>query len=418
MSQRRKGGSRQPELLPRSKRPAIALPDNHPMVVLAIRRLPYREAEEQIRYYAPARYLCGLTETDWTPDFTTIQDFAQLLGEDGCRLINEAVVEQAVALGLADSKVAVADTTAQEAAIPHPNEMGLLGGFVGSIETAARKVGRGMKSFLGKVQGKLRAAKEQVRRYRLFAKSKTKAAKDRAEENSGTHHEENSGTHHGAPTTAPTTGTHHGEENSGTHHGAPTTGHPPRAPENSGTHHGTHHGAPTTAAELAAMRALAQAARNAPLVCGQTAIDAGGIGYQAWFMNGDGVYSRVRLGGEGDVSCQSLSPAGERVKAWLQTVTGMGSLGLQLPGRTCKARPCSGGEECFSVTYCRSVLDCSWCQGSSVCVEGPDGKRHCSIGDRPGCSDHTCSCFGNAICPGGAGDCREATGGALTCQYP
>lgn len=134
------------------------------------------------------------------------------------------------------------------------------------------------------------------------------------------------------------------------------------------------------AAELAAMRALAQAARNAPLVCGQTAMDAGGIRYQAWFMNGDGVYSRVQLGGEGDVSCQSLSPTGERVKAWLQTVTGMGSLGLQLLGRTCKARPCSGGEECFSVTYCKSIPDCSWCQGSSVCVEGPDGKKHCSIG--------------------------------------
>ena len=35
MSQRRKGGSRQPDLVPRSKRPAISLPDNHPMVVLA-----------------------------------------------------------------------------------------------------------------------------------------------------------------------------------------------------------------------------------------------------------------------------------------------------------------------------------------------------------------------------------------------
>jgi hypothetical protein len=152
MPARRQGGNRQPELFARSKRPTIALPDNHPMVVLtntvdwtememraekirakklknaagrppqlratlgaltlmAIRKMPYREAEEQIRYYAPARYLCGLTETDWTPDFTTIQDFAQLLGEDGCRLINEAVVKQAVALGLADAKVAVADMT-------------------------------------------------------------------------------------------------------------------------------------------------------------------------------------------------------------------------------------------------------------------------------------------------------------------
>jgi len=176
MPRRRNGSSRQPDLIPRSKQPTIPLPDNHPIVVLidtldwtemqaraerirarklknaagrpphlratlgaltlmAIRRLPYREVEEQIRYYAPARYLCGLTETDWTPDFTTVQDFAQLMGEDGVRLINEAVVEQAVALGLADPKVAVADTTprsprrgttAQEAAIPHPNEMGLL----------------------------------------------------------------------------------------------------------------------------------------------------------------------------------------------------------------------------------------------------------------------------------------------------
>ena len=220
MSARRRGGNSQPELFPRSKRPAISLSSNHPMVVLtdtvdwtemelqvekvrakklknaagrppnlratlgaptlmAIRKMPYREAEEQIRYCAPARYLCGLTKTDWTPDFTTIQDFAQLLGEDGCRLINEAVVKQAVALGLADPKVAVADMTAQEVAIPHPNEMGLLGGFVKSIAAAAKRMGQGFQSFLGKVHGKLRAAKEHVRKYRLFAKGKTKAAEDR-----------------------------------------------------------------------------------------------------------------------------------------------------------------------------------------------------------------------------------------------
>jgi hypothetical protein len=216
----RQGGNRQPELFARSKRPAISLSDNHPMVVLsdtmdwtemearaekvrakklknaagrpphlrvmlgaltlmAIRKMPYREVEEQIRYYAPARYLCGLTETEWTPDFTTIQDFAQLLGEDGVRLINEGVVEQAVELGLADAKVAVADMTAQEAAIPHPNEMGLLGGFVRSIEAAACKAGKSFKDFLGKAQGKFQAAKEQVRKYRLFAKGKSKTVKDR-----------------------------------------------------------------------------------------------------------------------------------------------------------------------------------------------------------------------------------------------
>jgi molybdopterin converting factor small subunit len=218
MPQRRKVGSRQPDLLLRSKTSTISLPDNHPMVVLtdavdwtemearaerirekklkntagrpprlratlgaltlmALRSRPYREVEEQIRYYAPARYLCGLTESDWTPDFTTVHDLAQLLGEEGIKLINEAVVEQAVQLGLADPRTAVADTTAQEAAIPHPNEMGLLGGFVRSIEAAAVRTGRTIKGFVAKVGRKLKAAKEQVRRYRLFAKSK--AAKDR-----------------------------------------------------------------------------------------------------------------------------------------------------------------------------------------------------------------------------------------------
>ncbi|HEX7337549.1 MAG TPA: transposase [Gemmatimonadales bacterium] len=219
MPRRPSGRNRQSDLFPRSKRPAIQLPDNHPIVVLtdtvdwtemevradkirekklknaagrppqlrallgaltlmAIRNRPYRDLEDQIRYYAPARYLCGLTETDWTPDFTTVHDFAQLMGEDGVRLINESVVEQAVALGLADTRVAVADMTAQEAAIPHPNEMGLLAGFVRSVESTARKAGQTVKGFVTKAARKIKEAKEQVRKYRLFAK--TKAAKDRA----------------------------------------------------------------------------------------------------------------------------------------------------------------------------------------------------------------------------------------------
>jgi hypothetical protein len=69
--------------------------------------------------------------------------------------------------------------TAQEAAISHPNEMGLLGGFVKSIAAAAKRAGQGFQSFLGRVHGKLRAAKEHVRKYRLSAKGKTKAGKDR-----------------------------------------------------------------------------------------------------------------------------------------------------------------------------------------------------------------------------------------------
>lgn len=219
MKKTSKTGNRQPDLFPRSKCSTIALPENHPVVVLtdtidwtemevraekirerklknaagrpprlrpllgaltlmAIRRLPYRDVEEQIRYYAPARYLCGLTESEWTPDFTTIQDFAQLMGEEGMKLINEGVVGQAVKLGLADSKVAVADLTAQEAAIPHPNEMGLMAGFLRSVASAAGRAGKTLKDFVAKMGGKFKAAKQKVREYRLF--TKTKEAKDRA----------------------------------------------------------------------------------------------------------------------------------------------------------------------------------------------------------------------------------------------
>src|SRR5229473_887809 len=132
------------------------------MLLMATRRMSYREAEDQIRYYAPARYLCGLTETDWTPDFTTIQDFTELMGEEGIQLINEYAVELAVA----------ADTTAQEAAIPWPNEMGLLASFFSSVAAASKRGGQALKAFAEKVASKLKAAKEKVRKYRLFAKTR------------------------------------------------------------------------------------------------------------------------------------------------------------------------------------------------------------------------------------------------------
>jgi transposase, IS5 family len=206
------GSSRALELFPRSKCPTIPLQDNHFLVQLtdsldwddleqraqkiretklknaagriphlrallgallfmARRRPTYREAEDLIRYYAPARYLCGLTETDWTPDFTTIQDFTELMGEEGAKLINQYVVELAVKKKLADPRTMVADTTAQEAAIPYPNEMGLMGSFLTAVAAASRKVGTASKGFVKKTVSQFKAAKRKVREYRLFAKS-------------------------------------------------------------------------------------------------------------------------------------------------------------------------------------------------------------------------------------------------------
>ena len=193
--------NQQAELFPRSKRPPISIDVNHrlvqltgrldweelkaraelirasklksaagrpphlrallgAMLMMATRRMSYRDAEDQIRYYAPARYLCGLTETDWTPDFTAIQDFIELMGEERIRLINVYAVELAVAEKLADPRVVSADTTAQEAAIPWPNEMGLMASFFSSVAAASKRGGHTLRAFAEKVASKLKEAKE------------------------------------------------------------------------------------------------------------------------------------------------------------------------------------------------------------------------------------------------------------------
>lgn len=212
MSKQRRGGSRQPELFARSKSPTIPIAENHRLVVMtdeidwtelealidairmsklksaagrpphlralagalvlrATRKMTYRDTEDQIRYYAPARYLCGLTETEWSPDANTIQDFEQLLGEDGVRQVNEYVVKWAVDEKLADPSLMVADTTAQEAAIPYPNEVGHMAAFLNAVVGASSKVGRALVGFVKGIGARVKGAKKKVRVHRLFAKT-------------------------------------------------------------------------------------------------------------------------------------------------------------------------------------------------------------------------------------------------------
>lgn len=218
--QRRRQGSRQSELFPRSKRPTIVIEENHRLVRMtdgldwteleelvksirrsklkspagrpphlraligavlfrATRRMTYRETEDQIRHYGPARYLCGLTETEWSPDANTIQDFEQLLGEDGTRRLNEYVVKEAVDEGLADPTTMVADMTAQEARIPHPNEMGLMATFAAAVCAASQRAGGALKTFVAKAAAWFGGVRKRLREYRLFAKDKGKEVRNR-----------------------------------------------------------------------------------------------------------------------------------------------------------------------------------------------------------------------------------------------
>lgn len=50
------------------------------LALIAVRNLNYREAEDQIAHYAPARYLCDLMDSDWCIDHVTIFDFGKMLG--------------------------------------------------------------------------------------------------------------------------------------------------------------------------------------------------------------------------------------------------------------------------------------------------------------------------------------------------
>lgn len=141
------------------------------VLLKATRDMTLREAEDLIRHYAPARYLCGLTETDWSPDHNTLHDFEKLLGEEGVRLLNEYVVKRAVREKLADPSLVVGDTTAQEAAIPYPNEMRLMAAFLSSLIVASKHAGTKIKEFVRASKEKFDAAKTTLRDFRLFAKT-------------------------------------------------------------------------------------------------------------------------------------------------------------------------------------------------------------------------------------------------------
>lgn len=134
--------------------------------------MTYREAEDQIRHYGPARYLCGLTDGTWTPDHTTIQDFTELMGEDGMRELNEYVLCQANDSGLVDTKIAVGDTTAQQAPMSYPTEVGLMSGFLRMVGRATKRAGGRLRKFGRAIGGQLKKGERFAGKYRFFSKTK------------------------------------------------------------------------------------------------------------------------------------------------------------------------------------------------------------------------------------------------------
>lgn len=85
------------------------------VVVRTLKSCDLRTAEDLIRNYLPARYMCDLQNSDWTPDHNTIWEFEVMLGARGLQEFTEYILKTAADLGFADPRGLCADTTAQEA---------------------------------------------------------------------------------------------------------------------------------------------------------------------------------------------------------------------------------------------------------------------------------------------------------------
>jgi len=147
------------------------------LALMAIRKMTYREAEDLITHYAPARYLCDLMDSDKTLDHVTIFEFAVMLGADGVEKANQVILGIAKQHGLVDPTELMSDTTAQEAMIPYPNEVGLMARFMHLVQKTVGRLGGKFSGIKGTVKEAVAKVKGLVRNSHLFAKGKEQKAK-------------------------------------------------------------------------------------------------------------------------------------------------------------------------------------------------------------------------------------------------
>jgi IS5 family transposase len=166
-----------------SKVKALSGPEPHyrellgAVALMSVRQITYRQAEDLIAHYAPARYLCNLMDSSWSPDHITIFDFTQMLGPEGMDSMNRTFLLHAQELGILDATSLMSDTTAQEAMIPYPNEVGLMKRFADLTAGALKKVGGKFLKIRSKAKEIASKVKGLARRSHLFAKTKEQKRK-------------------------------------------------------------------------------------------------------------------------------------------------------------------------------------------------------------------------------------------------
>ncbi len=166
-----------------SKVKALVGPEPHyrellgAIALMSVRQITYRQAEDLIAHYAPARYLCNLMDSTWNPDHITIFEFTQMMGPEGMDIFNKTFLSKAEKIGILDPTRLMSDTTAQEAMIPYPNEVGLMKRFTDLTVGALKKVGGKFSNIKNKAKEIAAKVKGLVRRSHLFAKTKEQKRK-------------------------------------------------------------------------------------------------------------------------------------------------------------------------------------------------------------------------------------------------
>jgi len=111
-------------------------------------------------------------DTTWFPDHVTIFEFTQMLGEEGMQAVNSHVLEIAREKNLLDPTELMSDTTAQEAKIPYPNEVGLMNKYLEKVKKLISKTGQKFSKAKKKIKEVWKETKGLVRASHLFAKGK------------------------------------------------------------------------------------------------------------------------------------------------------------------------------------------------------------------------------------------------------
>lgn len=133
-----------------------------------------RWSEEMLRFYVPARLLCGLLDSTESLDRTSIEDFRNRFGQQGAQLITGQMLEIAREFGFTEPSDLDMDTTVQEAGITHPTEMKLMSRLFKKahlIHKGLKKLGkRGIRAMkaIGREFNQLQT------NYRFYAKTKQK----------------------------------------------------------------------------------------------------------------------------------------------------------------------------------------------------------------------------------------------------